>query len=85
LNFLQLVFAALLNVALNFVFLGWFGLIGSAYATLLSYLVVFVMNQVILYRKYQINTLKVFEGITEWYKLGWQIFRKKVVGFAWPM
>lgn len=82
LNFLQLLFAAFLNVFFNFFFLKWFGLIGSAYATLLSYIVVFVMNQVILYRKYQINTLKVFEGIGEWYKLGWQIFRKRIVKFA---
>lgn len=82
LNFLQLLFAAILNVVLNFFFLSWFGLIGSAYATLLSYIVVFIMNQIILYRKFQINTLKVFEGITDWYKLGWDIFRKRIVKFA---
>jgi lipopolysaccharide exporter len=82
LNFLQLLFAAILNIILNFLFLGWFGLIGSAYATLVSYVVVFIMNQIILYRKYQINTLKVIEGIPEWYKLGWDIFRKRIVKFA---
>lgn len=82
LNFLQLLFAAILNVILNFFFLNWFGLIGSAYATLLSYIVVFIMNQIILYRKFQINTFKVFEGITDWYKLGWDIFRKRIVKFA---
>lgn len=82
LNFMQLLFAAILNVVLNFFFLGWFGLIGSAYATLLSYIIVFIMNQIILYRKYQINTLKCIEGIAEWYKLGWDIFRKKIIKFA---
>ncbi len=82
LNFMQLLFAAFLNVILNFFFLKWFGLIGSAYATLLSYIVVFIMNQIILYKKYQINTFKVFEGITEWYKLGWDMFRKRLVKFA---
>ncbi len=82
LNFQQLLFAAILNVILNFFFLSWFGLIGSAYATLLSYIVVFIMNQIILYRKYQINTLKVIEGITDWYRIGWDIFRKRLVKFA---
>jgi lipopolysaccharide exporter len=82
LNFLQLVVAAVLNVILNFFFLKWFGLIGSAYATLLSYIVVFIMNQIILYRKYQINTFKVIEGITGWYKLGWDTFRKRIIKFA---
>lgn len=81
-NFYLLVLIALLNVIFNFFFLKWFGLIGSAYGTLLSYTVVFVLNQVILYRMYRINTLKVFEGIPEWYKLGWDIFRKRIVKLA---
>lgn len=81
-NFYLLVVAALLNVVFNYFFLTWFGLIGSAYATLLAYLVVFTLNQIVLYRMYQINTLKVFEGIPEWYKVGWDIFRKRIVKLA---
>jgi lipopolysaccharide exporter len=81
-NFYLLVLVAILNVIFNFFFLRWFGLIGSAYATLLAYLVVFALNQIILFRMFQINTLKVFEGITEWYRLGWDIVRKRIVKFA---
>jgi lipopolysaccharide exporter len=81
-NFYLLVLVAVLNVVFNFFFLKWFGLIGSAYATLLAYVVVFTLNQIILFRMFQINTFKVFEGIVEWYKVGWEIFRKRIVKFA---
>ncbi len=81
-NFYLLVMVAVLNVVFNFIFLSTFGLIGSAYGTLLSYCIVFVLNQVILYRLYKINTLKVIEGIPEWYKVGWDIFRKRIVKLA---
>jgi lipopolysaccharide exporter len=79
LNFYLLLMVAVLNVVFNYIFLSMFGLIGSAYGTLLSYAIVFVLNQIILYRMYDINTFKVFEGIVEWYRLGWEIFRKKIV------
>lgn len=78
-NFYLLILVAVLNVILNFFFLKWFGLIGSAYGTLLAYTVVFILNQIILYRKYGINTLRVFESIPGWYRLGWEIFRKRIV------
>jgi lipopolysaccharide exporter len=81
-NFYLLLMVAVLNVVFNFIFLNLFGLIGSAYGTLLSYGVVFILNQIILYRMFGINTMKVFEGIPEWYKLGWEIFRKKIVKLA---
>jgi lipopolysaccharide exporter len=81
-NFYLLVIAAVLNIVFNFLFLQWFGLIGSAYATLLAYLVVFTLNQIVLYRMFQINTLKVIEGIPEWYRVGWDIFRKRIVKLA---
>jgi O-antigen/teichoic acid export membrane protein len=81
-NFYLLLMVAVLNVIFNFIFLNLFGLIGSAYGTLLSYGVVFILNQIILYRMFGINTMKVFEGIPEWYKLGWEIFRKKIMKLA---
>jgi lipopolysaccharide exporter len=82
LNFYLLVLVAVLNVIFNLIFLKQFGLIGSAYATLLSYCVVFLLNQIILYRMFGINTFSVFTGIIEWYKVGWDIFRKKVLKMA---
>jgi O-antigen/teichoic acid export membrane protein len=83
-NFYLLVLVAVLNVIFNFLFLTWFGLIGSAFGTLLSYTVVFALNQIILHRMFGINTLKVFEGIPEWYRVGWEIARKKIQPYTSP-
>jgi lipopolysaccharide exporter len=82
LNFYLLVLVAVLNVVFNFIYLQRFGIIGSAYATLTSYVIVFLLNQIILHRMFGINTVKVFEGLGEWYKLGWEIFRKRIVKLA---
>ncbi len=81
-NFYLLVVVAVLNVIFNFIFLSKFGLIGSAYGTLLSYSIVLILNQIILYRMFKINTFKVIEGIPEWYRIGWDIFRKRIVKLA---
>jgi Na+-driven multidrug efflux pump len=81
-NFYLLVMVAVLNVIFNYVFLTQFGLIGSACATLLSYCVVFVINQIILQRMFQINTLKVFGGIFSWYKFAWRMLRERITAYA---
>jgi O-antigen/teichoic acid export membrane protein len=81
-NFYLLVMVAVLNVIFNYLFLTQFGLIGSACATLLSYCVVFVINQIILQRMFQINTLKVFGGIFGWYKFGWRMLRERITAYA---
>src|SRR5690606_3907140 len=59
LNFYTLFFMALLNVVLNYFFLQAFGIIGCAYATLISFGIVFIFNQIILYRQFKINFLHV--------------------------
>jgi Na+-driven multidrug efflux pump len=82
LNFYLLLITAVLNAILNYVFLIRFGLIGSAWATLVSYIFIFGLNQYMLYRMFDINTFKVFEAMGEWYKVGWDIFRKKIVKLA---
>jgi lipopolysaccharide exporter len=81
-NFYLLVMVAVLNIIFNYIFLNMFGLIGSAYGTLLSYCIVFILNQVILYRMYNINTLKVFEGIVDWYRVGWSIVSNKLKNYS---
>jgi O-antigen/teichoic acid export membrane protein len=82
LNFYLLLITAVLNAVLNYFFLIRFGLIGSAWATLVSYIFIFALNQYILYRMFDINTFKVFEAMVDWYKVGWDIFRKKIVKLA---
>ncbi len=82
-NFYLLVMVAVLNVFFNYIFLHLFGIIGSAYGTLLSYCIVFVVNQIILYNMYGISTLKVFESIPWWYRVGWNFFRERIIKLAW--
>ncbi len=81
-NFYLLVMVAALNVIFNYIFLKQFGVIGSAYGTLLSYCVVFILNQIILHRMFDINTLKVLTNVFAWYKIGWSALRKRMVKFA---
>jgi lipopolysaccharide exporter len=78
-NFYLLVMMIAINAILNYFFLNAIGLIGSAYATLISYLIIFVLNQLILYRKFEVNTFKVIPAIFEWYVIGWEVFQNKIV------
>jgi lipopolysaccharide exporter len=80
-NFYLLVLVAALNLVFNFIFLYQFGVIGSAFATLVSYLIVFTLNQIILYNIFKVNTLHVFTEIIEWYKMGWNVFSRKILKF----
>jgi lipopolysaccharide exporter len=79
LNFYLLVMMCVLNAILNYHLLKTMGLMGSAYATLFSYLIIFVLNQIILYRMFGINTFKVIPAIFEWYVVGWEIFQNKIL------
>ena len=81
-NFYLIVLVAVMNVVFNFYLLQAFGVIGSAFATLISYSVVFTLNQIILYNMFRINTISVFKGVIEWYKLGWSVFCRKVLKLA---
>jgi O-antigen/teichoic acid export membrane protein len=78
LNFYLLVMAAVLNIIFNYIFLKAYGTIGSAYGTLISYIIVFIINQVILYYKFGVNTFKVFPSIFEWYGAGWDFFWRRI-------
>ncbi len=79
LNFYLLVMVAVLNVIFCYFFLNAYGTVGAAYGTLLSYCIVFVLNQIILYRKFKINTLTVLVEVWDWYKIGWRFLAKKIL------
>jgi lipopolysaccharide exporter len=81
-NFYLLVCMAVLNIIFNYIFLNKFGTIGAAYGTLLSYSIIFIINQLILYRLFGINTYKVFPAILDWYRTGWIFVRTKWIGSA---
>jgi len=81
-NFYLLVMMGVLNVIFNYFFLRAYGPIGAAYGTLLSYIIIFILNQAILFKLYQINTFKVFPAILDWYKTGWNMVRSKILKTA---
>lgn len=50
-NFYFVILGAVLNIGFNYGFIKAFGTIGAAYGTLCTYIVIFVLNQVVLYRE----------------------------------
>jgi lipopolysaccharide exporter len=69
-NFGFLMIANVANIILNYFFIKNFGLIGAAYATVISYLLLFLLNQVFLYHVYKINTFSTVLYVVTWYKIG---------------
>jgi len=77
-NFYLLVMMGVLNVVMNFLFIRAYGTIGAAYGTLLAYVVIFILNQVILFRMFDISTLKVIPAIWDWYRTGFTMVKKRI-------
>lgn len=71
-TFFMVVFTATLNLVLNFYFIRTFGVIGAAWATLISNVVGFAIAQYILYKELGVNALHPFiyawQFYTEFYK-----------------
>jgi O-antigen/teichoic acid export membrane protein len=75
LNFYLSLLMAVLNIILNYFLLHSFGVIGAAYGTVISFGVIFFVNQIILYNKFKINTWLVFVELKGWYIFGWRFFK----------
>ncbi|MEQ9413597.1 MAG: polysaccharide biosynthesis C-terminal domain-containing protein, partial [Cyclobacteriaceae bacterium] len=65
---------ALMNVILNYVFIRSFGMIGAAYGTLLTYLLGFILMQVVIRQKLKVEFSKTLVHITVFYKEIWVSF-----------
>ncbi len=68
LNFWLICLLAILNVGFNYFLIGRFDVLGAAYATLLTYVVGFVVYQVILYRLLKVSLLQVFLYMLDFYR-----------------
>lgn len=66
-NFLLIFALAILNIISNYVFIQYFGLVGAAYGTLVTYLVSFFASQAILYNNFGISTWEVLRQIPATY------------------
>lgn len=67
-NFRVNVLFMLFNLALNYVFLTKFGPMGAAYATVINYVVTFVLMIAILKKYIQVETINIFRYMVQTYK-----------------
>jgi lipopolysaccharide exporter len=67
-NFRMVLLTAILNLASCFLFIHFFGTIGAAYGTLLTYFIMFVSNQVYLNKKFGITIAGVFSEMFTFYR-----------------
>jgi len=80
-NFYCTVFGFVLNIIFNYLFISWLGIMGAAYGTLLTYFIMFVITQVILYKILNVRTLNVFKYIWDFYKKGFELVKNKLNNF----
>lgn len=66
-NFFYTTFGAMLNLLLIYVMVGKFGVIGAAYASLISYSIMLVLQQIFLRKRVGVNFLSIFKYMFEFY------------------
>ena len=77
-NFRFVILGAAMNIVTNytFIFVLQYGLIGAAYGTLLTYGIMFVLNQWVLYKELKVNVLNVFPNIISTYIEGFNMAKE---------
>jgi len=78
LNFFFVLRNALINTVLNYFFIQEFGTIGAAYATLLTFCLVLLINQVYLHRRLGVEASNYFVYALGYYKSGFGFVRGKL-------
>jgi O-antigen/teichoic acid export membrane protein len=78
LNFYLLLILVAINAIMNYFMLKEYGVIGAAYSTLLSYLLIVVVNQIVLYFKFGINTWSVIVETFRWYGTGFHWIKERL-------
>lgn len=83
LNFWIICLLVLINTGLNYISISMYGVLGAAFATLLTYLLGFALNQFILYKLIKVSTLQVFRDMIDFYRLGYTYFLYLLREKAW--
>ncbi len=76
-NFCFTIFNLVLLIVIDYFFIKWYGLIGAAYGTLLTYGITFVIMQVYLYRELNVDVTKTITNIPFFYKKGFELIKNK--------
>ena len=74
----SMVTTALLNVVLNYIFILNWGIAGAALATLSTYMIRFVWQQIILFNLFKIGTPRVFSYAWSFYGQGYAMLKKLI-------
>ncbi len=72
-NFYFTILGAGLNIIFNYIFITKFGIIGAAYGTLTSYIIMFFLYQTVLYRLLGVRAYRAFYHILPVYREGIQL------------
>lgn len=71
---------ALINIVANYFFIINFGVIGAAYGTITTYVITFILNQIVLNKMFKVNWWRAFAAIPGFYIMAFGIiFGKKKV------
>jgi len=79
-NFWFTLGGAVLNIILNFIFISYFGIVGAAYGTLVTYLIAFGGMQYLLYKMLNVKAHKAFYYMFDFYGQIWDMIKKKLGG-----
>ncbi|MEO1626146.1 MAG: flippase [Bacteroidota bacterium] len=75
-NFAFTLLGLVLNIVLNYLFISQMGIIGAAYGTLISYVLLFLITQIVLNRLIGTHPLNVFRHILPFYRKGYSLAYK---------
>lgn len=78
LNFLLLVFALFINILNNAIFIHFFGVIGAAYGTLLSYIIISVIGHFMLVQIFNVKMISIYRYMIMYYTQGF-VFVKNML------
>jgi len=78
LNFALMLASVFINIISNYLFIQQFGMIGAAYGTLLSYVIVFLVGNTMLTRIFGIEMQQIFHYMFYYYGVAFQFIQKKL-------
>lgn len=78
-NFFFLLGSAIINLVLNYYFILEYGIIGAAYGTFYSYIILLSFSQFYLYRNFRVSPLTVLAFVFFWYRTGYSEILKTIM------
>lgn len=77
-NFKFTVVGMLLNAILNYLFISNYGIYGAPLGTLITYMIMFIAMQLLLYQKFGVQLLNIAKELPKTYQIIWQFIISKL-------